>query len=61
MARKPTPRNEFVLFNVTYEDGTQRSNRRVPAELLGGIEQFHGVGQQAIYDTIGALIGGWLS
>jgi len=38
MARKPTPRNEFVLFNVTYEDGTQRSNRRVPAELLGGID-----------------------
>ena len=38
MARKPTPRSEFVLFNVTYEDGTQRSNRRVPAELLGGID-----------------------
>ena len=38
MARKPTPRNEFVLFNVTYEDGTQRSNRRVPADLLGGID-----------------------
>ena len=38
MARKPTPRNEFVLFNVTYDDGTQRSNRRVPADLLGGID-----------------------
>ena len=38
MARKPTPRSEFVLFNVTYEDGTQRSNRRVPEELLGGID-----------------------
>jgi hypothetical protein len=38
MARKPTPRTEFVLFNVYYEDGTQRSNRRVPAELLGGID-----------------------
>jgi hypothetical protein len=38
MARKPTPRREFVLFNVYYEDGTQRSNRRVPAELLGGID-----------------------
>ncbi len=38
MARKPTPRSEFVLFNVYYEDGTQRSNRRVPAELLGGID-----------------------
>ena len=38
MARKPTPRNEFVLFNVIYEDGTQRSNRRVPADLLGGLD-----------------------
>ena len=38
MAKKPTPRNEFVLFDVIYEDGTQRSNRRVPAELLGGLD-----------------------
>ena len=38
MARKPTPRSELVLFNVYYEDGTQRSNRRVPAEILGGID-----------------------
>ena len=36
MARKPTPRSEYVLFNVYYEDGSQRSNRRVPAELVGG-------------------------
>jgi hypothetical protein len=39
MARKPTARSEYVLFNVTYEDGSQRSNRRVPAELLGGLEK----------------------
>lgn len=40
MARKPGTRasGEFVLFNVYYEDGTQRSNRRVPAELLGGLD-----------------------
>lgn len=38
MARKPATRSEFVLFDVTYEDGSQRSNRRVPAELLGGID-----------------------
>ena len=40
MARKPGTRasGEFVLFNVIYEDGTQRSNRRVPAEILGGID-----------------------
>lgn len=34
MARKPGGRAEFVFFNVTYEDGSQRSNRRVPAEAL---------------------------
>jgi hypothetical protein len=38
MARKPTKRTEFVLFDVVYEDGSQRSNRRVPAEELGGID-----------------------
>jgi len=38
MARKPTARTEFVLFNVVYEDGSQRSNRKVPAELLGGLD-----------------------
>jgi hypothetical protein len=38
MARKPTARSEYVLFNVYYEDDTQRSNRRVPADLLGGID-----------------------
>jgi len=38
MARKPTARTEFVLFNVIYEDGTQRSNRKVPADILGGLD-----------------------
>ena len=38
MAKKPTARSEFVLFDVVYEDGSQRSNRRVPAALLGGLE-----------------------
>jgi len=38
MAKKPTARNEFVLFDVVYEDGSQRSNRKVPAELLGGLD-----------------------
>ena len=39
MARKPTARAEFVMFDVIYEDGSQRSNRRVPAELLGGLDK----------------------
>jgi len=38
MAKKPSPRAEFVLFNVVYEDGTQRSNRKVSADLLGGLD-----------------------
>lgn len=38
MAKKPTARTESVLFNVVYEDGSQRSNRKVPGELLGGFE-----------------------
>jgi hypothetical protein len=38
MAKKPGSKAEFVLFDVTYEDGSQRSNRRVPANLLGGLD-----------------------
>ena len=38
MARKPGTRSEFVLFDVIYEDGSQRSNRRVPGEVLGGLD-----------------------
>jgi hypothetical protein len=40
MARKPGTRSggEFALFDVTYEDGSQRSNRRVPVALLGGLD-----------------------
>ncbi len=40
MAKKPgsNPKGEFAFFNVIYEDDTQRSNRRVPAELLGGLD-----------------------
>ena len=38
MARKPAARAEFTLFDVIYEDGSQRSNRRVPSDLLGGLD-----------------------
>ena len=39
-ARNParTPTGEVVLFDVIYEDGTQLSNRRVPAAMLGGLD-----------------------
>lgn len=36
--KKQTVDTGFVLFNVLYEDGTQTSNRRVPAEILGGLD-----------------------
>jgi hypothetical protein len=41
MARKPGTRAgaDFVLFDVVYEDGTQRSNRKVPSAALGGLEK----------------------
>jgi hypothetical protein len=41
MAKRPgtNPKNEWAFFDVVYEDGSQRSNRRVPAELLGGLEK----------------------
>ncbi len=38
MGKKSGKKTEYVLFNVTYEDGSQRSNRRVPLALLGGLD-----------------------
>ena len=39
MARKQQARpSGFVLFDVIYEDGTQTSNRKVPATELGGLD-----------------------
>jgi len=38
MPRKPGLNSEFVMFDVIYEDGSQRSNRKVPRELLGGVD-----------------------
>jgi hypothetical protein len=40
MPKKPgtNPKGEFAFFNVVYEDDSQRSNRRVPSDLLGGLE-----------------------
>jgi hypothetical protein len=38
MARKPATRAEFTLFDVVYEDGSLRSNRRVPSDVLGGLD-----------------------
>jgi hypothetical protein len=41
MAKRPgsNPKNEWAFFDVVYEDGSQRSNRRVPLSILGGPEK----------------------
>jgi hypothetical protein len=39
MPKKPGQKSEFVMFDVVYDDGTQRSNRKVPRELLGGLDR----------------------
>ncbi len=36
--KRPDSDSEFVLFDVIYEDGTRRSNRRVPSIELGGLD-----------------------
>jgi hypothetical protein len=39
MARKKQPvSNEFVLFDVLYEDGARLSNRKVPSGAVGGLD-----------------------
>jgi hypothetical protein len=38
MPRKPGLNSEFVMFDVVYDDGAQRSNRKVPRALTGGID-----------------------
>jgi hypothetical protein len=38
VARKPASKSEYVLFDVIYDDGSQRSNRRVPKDILGGLD-----------------------
>ena len=35
---KPASKANFVLFDVIQEDGSRRSNRKVPAEILGGLD-----------------------
>ncbi len=37
MAKKKT-KSEFVLFNVLYEDGSVTSNRKVPGDILDGLD-----------------------
>jgi hypothetical protein len=36
--KKVNADSEFVLFDVLYEDGSRSSNRRVPRELVNGLD-----------------------
>jgi hypothetical protein len=36
--KKPNGSTEFTFFDVVYEDGTRRSNRKVPSSVLGGLD-----------------------
>ena len=38
MAMKSRASTSFVMFDVVYADGTRRSNRRVPASVLDGLD-----------------------
>jgi hypothetical protein len=38
VARKPERRIGFTMFDVIYEDGSRRSNRKVPSDILGGLD-----------------------
>jgi hypothetical protein len=38
MALKRRSESSFVLFDVTYVDGTRSSNRKVPGMALGGLD-----------------------
>ena len=38
MARKKPTDSAFVLFDVVYEDCARTSNRKVPSQLLGGLD-----------------------
>ena len=38
MAMKSRASTSVVMFDVVYEDGTRSSNRKVAANLLGGLE-----------------------
>ncbi len=38
MAMRSRAATSFVMFDVVYEDGTKRSNRKVPASALDGLD-----------------------
>jgi hypothetical protein len=39
VSKKPNPKPEIAQFDVVYEDGSQLSNRRVPANLFSELDR----------------------
>jgi hypothetical protein len=55
MAKKPTARVEYAFFDITYEDGTQRSNRKVPADVANDPYDKDGAIRKAIEEQDKAI------
>ena len=55
MAKKPTARVEYAFFDVTYEDGSQRSNRKVPADIANDPYDKDGAIRRAIEEQDKAI------
>jgi hypothetical protein len=46
--KKPTSTSEFTFFDVLYEDGSRRSNRKVPNTALAGIDDDDELAREAL-------------
>jgi hypothetical protein len=55
MAKKPTARVEYAFFDVFYEDGSQRSNRKVPADIANDPYDKDGAIRRAIEEQDKAI------
>jgi hypothetical protein len=55
MAKKPTARVEYAFFDVTYEDGSQKSNRKVPADVANDPNDKDGAIRKAIEEQDRAI------
>jgi hypothetical protein len=52
---RDTGSGEFALFDVVYEDGSQRSNRKVPLAVLGGLDGDDEAARAAISEQDSAI------
>ena len=55
MAKKPTARVEYAFFDVIYEDGSQKSNRKVAADVANDPYDKDGAIRRAIEEQDKAI------